>query len=182
MPRQPELSSLCVRARVAIAVMCLEEAISQHSHAPKEWAPLLEQMWSYTSAPDLDEWQEHTAEFLPNVVLNAERYDHAGFEHVSRETFEVLKSLYLHAPLLLRRITETIFEVATLDMFGGIADNRASESLIALERLLADMASHSLEPPQLGELSRMHFTHGNGWGAPFDSKQLRRICHEVTGG
>lgn len=166
--------SISMRGRVAYVVMCLEEAILALAQSHAEWSWVLCRLWKYTSTGDLDEWQERTAEIIPRVVLDSENYSDGGYEYLTPNEFMELRILYSSNNPLLARLVDLVFDVGTLEMFGGIG-NGAPISLENLNTVAMLMAEQSLSMPDLRGVAGLSFAQCLGWGSPFQGEKLSRI-------
>jgi len=163
-----------MRGRVAYAIMCLEEAILQVAAEPGDWIWLLERLWKYTSADSLDLWQEETAEITPSVVLRCETYTEGDFDRLTEDDFWSLRRVYSSTDPLLARLTDLVFDIGTLELFGAIEDG-APESLRSLDAVLMLMKAHSLRAPSARLVSESSFDSCHGWGSPFLPGGLSRM-------
>ncbi|MBI5532506.1 MAG: hypothetical protein HY898_07315 [Deltaproteobacteria bacterium] len=159
---------------MAFAIMCLEEAVLRLAQDVSWWEWLLKRLWSYTSTADLDEWQENAAELIPSVVVASEDYADGGFERLTADEFTNLRELYASNDPLLGQMVDLVFEIGTLEMFGGL-ENGAPVSLEKLSTLVRLMAEHSLCEPEVSVVASKSFAQCHGWGSPFEWGPLSRI-------
>ena len=165
---------ISMRGRVAFAIMCLEESIMRLAPEPERWLVVVNQLWKYTSEESLDVWQEVTAEFTPGAILKYAEYVEQDYELLTRDGFWLLRDLYQSCDPLLRELTDLVFDIGTLELFGSL-DGFAPQSLRHLVQVLRLLGERGLPVPSVDLVSEQAFTSRHGWGNPFDAGHLRRL-------
>ena len=163
---------ISVRGRVAYAICCLEHALLRSGHRTEEWKWILDLLWNYTSTNDFAQWHYDVAECIPRVISSHEDFCSKDFEFLNSERFSDLRGLYDKCDPFLRQMVDCIFDIGTVELYGGLA-NRGAHTLIELEKLLDIMNSHGFKLPEISIFEHLVFQVDGGWGAKFDSKIFR---------
>ncbi|MBO1321194.1 hypothetical protein [Acanthopleuribacter pedis] len=94
--------------------------------ARKKWFDFIAFLSSYTLTDRLDIWHEHAADRMPDSILEFSTYkEYEGPNKdddlsVESEEFYRLQSLFRTTPPYILSLIEIIFDIATVELYGGI--------------------------------------------------------------
>jgi len=158
--------------RFAYSVMCAERyALTKYPE--KDWKPLFSWMWKGTSEY-FDEWYYRFMEILPEYLYEFDNFKDADFEFLNEEDYKfysvLLKDIDKNMEKLMT-IPAKISMVYSYTVIPGIG----RESIKLVEEAIKILKENGIELPDPDAVSFSRFSEKDGWGEPFDGKQLSII-------
>jgi hypothetical protein len=138
-----ELEPLSIRARVALAITCLERFVDMLDARTSRLQSLIDHLWSYTNLEELAIWDEKQWQFRPESDDPNLQAAWFGFEHFEPGRYEQICLLI-----------ENVFEVATGNLYGGYDSELTMYPLINSLSILITLG----KPPELDAFLRHRMT------------------------
>ena len=167
-----DFSDISLCGRIAYVIMCAERyALKKFPN--KNWKPLFSWMWKVTS-DYFDEWYYRFMEILPEYLYEFDNYKDADFEFLSEEDYkyysDFLKDIDKNMQELMT-IPAKISMVYSYTVIPGIG----KESIKLVEKAIKILKENEIELPDPEAVAFSRFSEKDGWGNPFDGKQLSVI-------
>lgn len=167
---------ISIKGRVAYGINCLENAINHYNYGKEKWQFVLGQLWKFTDIEYLDDWYYQTAEFMPDSILEDEKYNEADFEFIDKAQFYKLYDLYTNANEPVKRMIRMIFDIGSKELYGKI-QGHSDSTLKHLKEVMNLCQSENIKLPN-GEIYRKYsFEENGGWGESFEGREMSLILN-----
>ncbi len=162
--------NISLRARVAFAILCLENAIDHFDLPKNKWQIVLKKLWELTSMKYVDEWLYSVSKIMYSSILE-DNYSEEWKQYLSISEYMQLRELYLTTPNLIFEILDYIFEIGTIDMYGAILDN-SKETLKLLKQLIMLISKENIILPNVEPFAKFSIAENDGWGREFTRNEI----------
>lgn len=145
-----QLKSISITGRMAYAITCLEISIRAEKLNQEDFQPLLDTLWSFTSTPDLGEWEELIMPFIPDLKAANHDFDYEPYQSLSE-------------PLL--TCIDEIIEVGRGNLYAGVVTHSPA-TLESTLQVIRYMMANNHPLPLVENFQRSPFTlqDQHGWG------------------
>ena len=154
------IKEVSIRGRVALGTVCLEALCKSLGVDDVRVRASIAQFRDYTSATRLDLWSDemwHLIEWAIKIV--------------EENTGSPDSAVYQGLPMSVLRTLYDVYDVATINLYGGTGEwspGTLAPALAILDRLRVA----KLTWPDLGTFIRSSFGEAGGWGLPEDSSRF----------
>ncbi|MES2776855.1 MAG: hypothetical protein V4722_21945 [Bacteroidota bacterium] len=165
-----EFRNVSIRGRMAFGIICFENALKHFDYDVEDWQMILRELWSFTEIEYIDEWLYSFAEYKASSILEDLSFSEKGFEKLTRSEYGILKKLYFNSDNLIQELTDLLFWLGTVEMYGQIVDN-SPKTLEELQKIMNVMATNGIQLPQGSLFLKFSFTE-DGWGKGFTREEV----------
>lgn len=164
------MSNLSIRARVAYAILCLENLLQHLNKDLSKWELILEELWKYT-AGNPGEWHESMAEMRPFSINEEVAFELKECVYIDLEKHARLKELYKGANEDVLKMVDLTFEIGTRNLYASIVNN-SPDTLNYLDQIIAILERNGIELPTTSKLQGFTIDQQNGWGNSFTRTEV----------
>jgi hypothetical protein len=157
-----DMKLISIRARVAFAILCLENAIKQSKKENLDWSFMIGKV---------GDWHYPMAESTPRSVLFDARYDEKDMDFLTEEDCIHLKEVYSNSTELIKDIINIIFEIGTRDLYSSIV-NGSPDTLKYLMEIIDLMEQNNIPLPDMNLFEKSPITENEGWGREFTREDI----------
>jgi hypothetical protein len=161
---------ISIRARVAFAILCLENTIQHFKKENLEWSFIYKLLWSYTIGK-VGSWHYPMAEATPRSILFDAKYDEKEMEFLNEDEYNQLKIIYSNSNELINTMINKIFEIGTRDLYSSIVNN-SPDTINYLKEIIQLMEQNNIQLPDIKLFEKFPITENEGWGREFTRKDI----------
>lgn len=163
-----EFRNISIRGRMAYLLCSFKKLLMYYNCTIDDWKIILEKLWKFTSVEYFDDWMYEIAEYLPNSIMEDGLED---VEYISEEEFYFYKQVYYNVADDIKEMIQIIFELGTCEIYGRITNN-SSGTLEKLKEGILLLEKNNITLIDIDPFKKYKFYENNGWGLPFDGKEL----------
>lgn len=170
------LKSISIRGRIVYAIMCAEKYIST-KYPSNAWKLVFKPFWEICESETWDEWSDKVLEYIPEILLEFDNYESSDFEYLPKSEYEQIKKLYKNTDKNVNTILYNIRRIELAYSYSSIS-GIGKESLDIIEEIVKILEKEKIKLPDPQQVAFSKFTEKNGWGEPFDGKNLSVILED----
>ena len=160
--------NISIRGRMAYLLCSFKKLLKYYNCSIDDWKIILEKLWKFTSVKYFDDWMYEIAEYLPNSIMEDSLED---VEYISEEEVVFCKQLYSNVADDIKEMIQIIFELGSCEIYGRIT-NSSNSTLEKLEEGVSLLKKNNITLIDVEPFKKYEFCENNGWGYPFDGKEL----------
>jgi hypothetical protein len=142
---------ITIRARVAYAICCIENAVLKYDLQILNWDEVFEFLWRYPTSneiKDLALWHENESEFIPLCVLGDLTYSEKMFEYLTEEQYNRFQNIYKKSNDTVCELINKTATIATQNLYSGVCDGSPS-TLRYIDELIEQMKNNNILLPNI---------------------------------
>lgn len=169
-----DFRGISLNGRVAYGILCFENFLVKLNYCNQEWKEILEDLWSFTNASDIEHWGDIISDIIPNHLLEFDDYDSSDFEILERDRYQKLYNLYIDCDNRIDDLMMMVYNLGMSHIYSSIV-GIGEPSLIELETILEFMKSNSIDLPNIKPLKAYSIRKNSGRGVDFEGRKLSKI-------
>lgn len=143
---------ISIIGRFAFGLTCLERTCQAWQVKSKQMNELIEFLWTFTSSHELDTWEGHIYEILPDYTYEVPKK--FVFDFLKKDKQEILTDMILE-----------VIEIAEANLYCGF---RSEYTIVHTLKVVSLLEENNIELPDLKPFQKSKVTEFHGWGNPVD--------------
>ena len=168
-----KFNGLSLSARLSYGVLCAENYVV-NVYPNRNWKPLFQKLWMFSTDMFWDEWEERIMEVTPEYLFEFQTYEESDFEYLTKEEYNFFVKLFKDTDAEINTILLHIIEMEQAYAYTSFYDN-GLYTLPLLSDIESILASKNIPLPNIEKVSFSKITEADGFGTQFDAKKLSQI-------